>query len=76
MIESEESAVLIVVHQRRVERAAAEHTGADEIPESGTDDVGVGEPVFEFAMRLDQPVMLDCFDDQQHKRQHFNERKH
>ena len=76
VVERQERAVLVVVHQRRVERAAAEHAGADEIPERGADDVGVGEPVFELAMRLDQPVMLDRLDDQQHQRQHLDEGEH
>lgn len=59
MIQGEEGAVLVGVHQGRVERAAAEHAGADEVPEGGADDVGVGEPVFECPVGLDQAVMLD-----------------
>ena len=68
--------MLVVVHQRRVERAAAEHARADEIPERGADDVGVGEAVLELLMRLDQAVMVDRLDDQQHQRQHLDEGEH
>jgi len=45
MIQRQKGAVLVIIDQRRVQRAAAEDAGADEIPERGTDDVGVGEPV-------------------------------
>ena len=58
MVERQEGAVFVIVHQRRVERAAAEDAGADEIPERRADDVGVGEPVLEFLMRLDQAVIV------------------
>ena len=40
MVQRQERAVLVVIDQRRVERAAAEDSGADEVPERGADDVG------------------------------------
>ena len=49
VVEGQERSVLVVVDQRRIQRAAAEDAGADEIPEGGTDDVGVGQAVFELA---------------------------
>ena len=64
MVQRQEGAVLVVVHQRRVERAAAEHARADEIPEGRADDIGIGEAVLELLMRLDQAVIVDCLDDQ------------
>ena len=76
MVERQEGAVLVVVHQRRVERAPAEHARADEIPERCPDDIGVGQPVFEFLMRLDEAVVIDRLDDQQHQRQHLDEGEH
>jgi hypothetical protein len=65
VVEGEERAVLVVIDERRVEGAAAEDAGADEIPEGGADDIEVGETVFEFSSRLDEPVVLDRFQDQQ-----------
>src|ERR1035441_4228281 len=50
MVKGQERSMLIVVHQRGVERAATEDAGADEIPEGGADDVAVGKPIFELAM--------------------------
>ena len=64
MVERQEGAVLVVVDERRVQRAAAEDARADEIPERRADDIGVGEAVFEFLMRLDQAVIVDRLDDQ------------
>ena len=49
VVEGQEGAVLVVIDQRRVQRAAAEDAGADEVPERRADDVGVGEPVLELA---------------------------
>ena len=54
VVEGQERAVLVVIDQRRIQRAAAKDAGADEIPERGADDVGVGETVFELAIVLDQ----------------------
>ena len=51
MVERQEGAMLVVVDQRRVERAAAEYARAHEIPERRADDVGIGKPIFELLMR-------------------------
>ncbi len=58
MSEGEECSVLIVVNQRRVERASTEDTGTDEVPESGSDDEGIGKTVIEIGASLDEPALL------------------
>ena len=60
--------------QRSIERAAAKDTCTDEIPEGRADDIGVGQPVLDCMMRLDQAVIVDRLDDQEHQRQHLDER--
>ena len=50
--------MLVVIDQRRVQRAAAENAGADEIPERRADDVGIGEPVFELPLG---PISRCCW---------------
>ena len=47
VVERQEGAVLVVIDERRVERAAAEDAGADEIPERRAEDVEIGEAVIE-----------------------------
>ena len=76
VVQRQEGAVLVVVDERRVERAAAEHAGADEVPERRADDIGIGEPVLELLMRLDEAVVVDRLDDQEHQRQHLDEGEH
>src|SRR5665213_872532 len=76
MSEGEERSVLIVIYQRRVERAATEHAGTDEVPECGPDDEGIGKTVIEIGAGLDEPVLLDGFGDEQNQRQHFDKREH
>jgi hypothetical protein len=53
VIERQECSVL---RQWRIQRAATEHTGTDEIPESCADDVGAGEAVMEGAIRSLEPT--------------------
>jgi hypothetical protein len=40
VVERQERPVFVVVDQRSVERAAAEHAGADEVPERGAMEWG------------------------------------
>ena len=47
VVEGQECAMLIIIDQRSVERAAAEHTGADEIPERRSKDEQIGKAVVE-----------------------------
>ena len=47
MVQRQKRAVLVVIDQGRIQRAAAEDAGANEVPERGADDVGVGKPVLE-----------------------------
>ena len=79
VVERQESAVLIIIDQRRVDRSAAEHAGADEIPERRAENVEIGQAVIE-ALRpcgaLDRPVLRNRFENQQNERQHLDEREH
>ena len=63
MVQRQERPVFIVVDQRRVQRAAAKYTGADEVPECRANEVGVGDRIIERPLRADQPVLLDRLDD-------------
>ncbi len=77
VVERQEGAVLVIIDERRIERAAAEDAGADEIPERRAEDVEVGEAVIERSRRaLDQPVLRDRLEDEQDERQHLDEREH
>jgi hypothetical protein len=42
VVEGEKGAVLVIIHQRRVQRTAAEDTGANKVPERRANDVGIG----------------------------------
>ena len=70
VIQSQERAVLVVVviDQRGVECAAAEDAGPDKIPKGRAKDVGVGEPLNESLLSLDQSK-LSMGGNQQHQRQ-------
>ena len=68
--------MLIVVDQRRIQRTAGEHTGADEVPGGRPDHIGVGKSVLKLMMGLYLPVLLDRFEHQQHEWQNLDEREH
>ena len=51
MVERQEGAVLVIIDERSVESAAAEHTGADEIPERRPEDVEISQAVIERGRR-------------------------
>ena len=44
VVERQERAMLVIIDQRRIDRPAAEHPGADEIPEGGAENVQIGQP--------------------------------
>ena len=48
--------MLIIVDERRIERAASEDPGAYEIPESGTDDIDISKIIFEFLSQRRRPI--------------------
>ena len=73
VIEREEGAMLVVVYERRVEGAPAEHSSAHEVPKCRADYISVSKIIFKVLMRLDQAIVVDRLDDQQHQRQYFDE---
>ncbi|KGS21380.1 putative nitric-oxide reductase domain protein [Burkholderia pseudomallei MSHR7343] len=76
VVQREEGAVLVIVDERRVERAAAEHARSDEVPERGAQHIRVRETVAEPLLFPDQAVVLHRVEDEQHERQHLDEREH
>ena len=56
--------MFVVVRERRIEQAAAEDAGADEIPERGADDVGVSKLIVERPVCANELILLDRLDDQ------------
>src|SRR5690349_7022696 len=53
MIQCEERAVLVVIHERGIQCSSAEHAGTYEIPECRSDDVHVCEAVLELLLPAD-----------------------
>ena len=76
VVERQEGAVLVVIDERGIERAAAEDSGADEVPEGRAEDVEIGEAVIECRGALDQPVLRDRLEDQEDQRKHLDEGEH
>jgi hypothetical protein len=68
MVEGQESAMLVVVDERRVKGAAAEDARPDEIPERRAEDVQISKRVIECCGPLDQAVLRNRLQDQQHQR--------
>ncbi len=73
VIEGERGGVLVVVDERRIQRAAAKHPRPHEVPQRRADHVGIGEAVGEVAHGGDQAAMLFRLDDEEKERQHFEE---
>ena len=79
VVEGQERAMLIIIDQRRIERAAAEDTRADEVLARRTKDEKVGEAVIEpfgACRSFDCTMLGDCLEDEENKRKHLDEREH
>ena len=50
VVQGQKRAVLVVIDQRRIQRAAAKDPGADEVPERRANDVSIGETIFELSI--------------------------